>query len=41
MGDYTVNEMIILGNEEEIMSKWRDIRCDFFNEEEEKYIVNA
>ncbi len=23
------------------MSKWRDIRCDFFNEEEEKYMVDA
>ena len=26
---------------DKIMGKWRDIRCDFFNEEEEKYIVNA
>ena len=23
------------------MSKWREIRCDFFNEEEEKYYVDA
>ena len=23
------------------MSKWSDIRCDFFNEEEEKYFVDA
>lgn len=23
------------------MSKWKDIRCDFFNEEEEKYMVDA
>lgn len=23
------------------MSKWNDIRCDVFNEEEEKYIVEA
>ena len=23
------------------MSKWADIRCDFFNEEEEKYYVDA
>ena len=23
------------------MSKWREIRCDFFNEEEEKYYVEA
>ena len=23
------------------MSKWSDIRCDFFDEEEEKYFVDA
>lgn len=23
------------------MSKWKEIRCDFFNEEEEKYMVYA
>lgn len=23
------------------MSKWNDIRCDVFNEEEEKYMVEA
>ena len=23
------------------MGKWREIRCDFFNEEEEKYYVEA
>ena len=23
------------------MSKWSDIRCDFFNKEEEKYFVDA
>ena len=23
------------------MSKWREIRCDFFNEEEERYYVDA
>lgn len=23
------------------MSKWRDIRCDFFDEDEEKYMVDA
>lgn len=23
------------------MSKWKYIRCDFFNEEEEKYMVEA
>ena len=23
------------------MSKWSDIRCDFFDEEEEKYVVDA
>lgn len=23
------------------MSKWKEIRCDFFDEEEEKYMVDA
>ena len=27
--------------EENTMSKWSDIRCDFFDEEEEKYFVDA
>ena len=25
--------------EDNTMSKWSDIRCDFFDEEEEKYFV--
>ena len=28
-------------NGENIMSKWSEIRCDFFDEEEEKYFVDA
>ena len=32
---------MLYGNGGKIMSKWSDIRCDFFDEEEEKYFVDA
>ena len=38
---YCGKEIVVEDMEVGIMSKWRDIRCDFFNEEEEKYMVDA
>ena len=35
------NEDLLWRMEVEIMSKWKEIRCDFFDEEEEKYMVDA
>lgn len=38
---YRWKQESMTGMEDNTMSKWSEIRCDFFDEEEEKYFVDA